>query len=66
MRHAGSRGVAPAALETGQTAAAGVEDHGRGLLGERGRFGIILLLLLRLHEQHALIYTSTHGSQLHG
>lgn len=65
MRHAGSRGVAPAALEIGQTAAAGVEDHGRGLLGERGRFGI-LLLLLRLHEQHTLIYTSTHGSQLHG
>lgn len=52
VRHAGSRGVSPAALQTGRAAAA-VEDHGRGLLGARGGFGI-LLLLLRLHEQHTL------------
>lgn len=64
MRHAGSGGVAPAALETGRAAAA-LDDHGRGLLGARGGFGI-LLLLLRLHEQHALTYKSAHGSQLHG
>lgn len=50
MRHAGSGGLAPAALETGRAAAAALDDHGRGLLGARGGFGI-LSLLLRLHEQ---------------
>lgn len=67
---AGSRGVAPAGLETGQTAAAaGVEDHGRGLLGELGRFGIVLTVtavkitratLYHLHK-HTRISTSRGG-----
>jgi len=64
VRHAGSGGVAPATLETGRAAPAALDDHGRGLLGARGGFGI-LLLLLRLHEQNALTYKSAHGSQFH-
>lgn len=59
MRHAGCRGVAPAAAETGRAAAAAVEDHGRGLLGALGGFGI-LLLLLRLHDNtHSLTQAHT-------
>lgn len=56
MEYEGCKGVTGAVLESAEAA---VEDHGRGLLGARGGFGIILLLLLRLHEQRTLLHTHT-------